>query len=166
MSSDVFPRLSSFLRPGEKVLIAKPEAATTVFEGSEGFLIFRTWERKTPHGWRVVSEFFLGSVGREGLREVLDRGLWRGVILAEAATCFANGSTEIKQPRAGSLTAAKAWVISRLSELLEAEEQVSQALVMGPGGRCFDLSPATWPHLSLDGSPPLKCEWNETQLDV
>ena len=96
----------------------------------------------------------------------MTKGVWRGVIVAEAATRFADGSVEIKQPRASSLTVAKAWVVLRLAELLEAEELVSQAMVLGPRGRCFDLSPATWPHPALDGDPASSYEWNETQLDA
>ena len=188
MSKVSVPSLSPHLRPGERILINEQMAATTVIDGveereAEGFLIFRKWELTShasfgglnldlewvsgealplpvapPYEWRLVSDFFLGSIGREGLTGLLNRaaseGSWRGVIVAEAATCFADGSKEVKQPGTGSLEVAKAWVISKLSELLEAEEQVSQALVMGHGERGFELSLASWPHLPL--------VWNET----
>lgn len=87
---------------------------------------------------------------------------WYGTIMAEAATTFADGGTVIEQTEYVSLTEAKAWVVKRLAELLAAEEHVSQAVVLGPGGVGYELSPAAWPH---PGFSDAVAEWIVIEVD-
>lgn len=115
--------------------------------------------------WKVTDEFVLGSMGREALRSLLNARvlggvpapahvvdpllcapdtLWYGFVIAEAATTFKNGGTSMESDAMATPEEAKAWVLFWLEGLLDQEEQISQALVIGPGGKGFDLDPSTW----------------------
>jgi hypothetical protein len=223
------------LRPGEVVLLRVETAATTVFDGPGGFLHFRRWEAVQPPpvghtillglAWTVTDDFVLGGMGREPLRELLNKRAvaqirvvpqgvlasdltvdaeipdlwpldmfptpsgatetatliaqatllgaafeeqlkreWHGVIMAEAATTFADGATVIQQPEYASLAEAQAWVLTKLTELLAAEEQVSQAVVLGPNGTGFELMPSTWPVPGFEHGPG-RLDWIAIEVD-
>lgn len=88
---------------------------------------------------------------------------WYGIIMAEAATTFSDGGGAVQQPEYTTLEAAKAWVLKKLAALLEAEEQVSQAVVLGPNGAGYDLLPSTWPHPGFEDTIP---DWVEIEGPV
>ena len=81
--------------------------------------------------------------------------LWKAIIVAEAATVFNDGRGVITS-RALPLGAAKAWALSKLRALLDAEEEISQVMVKNSKGTIIELNPSTWhgdyvwvPHLRL-----------------
>lgn len=125
--------------------------ATSVLQGEGGFLLFRQWALEPVRGekiWRIKSEFMLGTMGRHALIALFasdpNAQIWRGEIVAEAATTFKNGQKSVwSAPH--TLDVAKAWVQSRVAGLLEAGEQLSQAFVAMPGDEItYELDPSTW----------------------
>lgn len=174
----MIPVLAPMLQPGEKILLQAGTCATTVYEGPGGFLLFRRWEAVQPPPvgpfillglvWSVTEDFMVGSMGREELRRFLGGEIrmgeaagqisvaWYGVIMAEAGTTFRSGGTVIHQPNMSTLAGAQDWVVQNLARLLGAEEQVSQAVVLGPDGAAQELSPACWPH---PDSPRSQLDW-------
>lgn len=235
------PVLEPMLQPGETILLRVDAAATTVFSGPGGFLHFRRWEASQPPpvghtillglAWQVTDEFVLGSMGREPLRELLNKRAvedmhvvadmaprlreaapmtikpppaeipdlwpsdlftdtgatatatliaqasllgaafeeklkreWSGVIMAEAATTFRDGATVIQQPEYVTLAEAQAWVLAKLTELLAHEEQVSQAVVLGPNNTGYELMPSTWPVPGFEHGPG-RLDWIAIEVE-
>lgn len=169
MSPPQIPPLT--LHPDEKVLISVEKLVVTVVDSEDGWLMFRQWEAVQPRpagnvvllgfAWEVTHEWILGSMGREPLRKLLNgRAVdqihvvdpvltapdtrWHGFIIAEAATTFSNGSSSMESDVMATPEAAKRWVLKHLGKLLANEEQISQAIVVGPEGAAFDLDPSTW----------------------
>jgi hypothetical protein len=82
---------------------------------------------------------------------------WFGVVLPEAATYFSDGKSRLCQPRRTSLDHAKQWTLSTVTNLLKADQQLSQALVIGPGGIGYELDFGSF----MSGNP----SWIDVQLD-
>jgi hypothetical protein len=158
--SSLLPQIEDRLRPGEVVLFSNGLDAHTVVDGHAGSLNFRRWEmKKNDVGqayWELIEDFVLGGVARSKLADILQRE-WSGCIFSEAATFFRNGDSCIEQDDRVDMATAKAWVVAKVKELLEAEEELSQALIIGPSSTAFELTPDTWnsdAHNWIDVSEP------------
>jgi len=151
------------LQRNEVLLITDEKDATSVLQGEDGFLLFRQWCLESMRGekiWRVKNDLMVGSKGRNSLIALIAADpkaeIWRGEIIAEAATPFKNG---YKSAWAGPLTldAAKAWVEAKVSRLLGESEQLSQAFVAMPGDEVtYEFDPSTW-----GSSHPRWYSWEE-----
>jgi hypothetical protein len=144
--ADLLPQLT--LDKNETLLMNTGLDATSVLDGQGGFMRFRQWEcrRGDESGmprWYLASEFVLGSNARGALGDLLQR-VWSGCVLSEAATVFKNGDSCVELEEAVDLATAKAWVMEQVSRLLKDEDQISQALVLGPNGAALELMPNTW----------------------
>lgn len=80
----------------------------------------------------------------------MNTSFWKGIIVAEAATVFKRNQSKTLETECSSLEGAKTWVEEQVKILLEEEEEISEAMVVGANS--LELCPSSW------GSTPL---WKE-----